>query len=72
MQELLREFMYIVCTRKFYPVFKKIGTKNNHVADYISRCHDPIALEIYFKENDIPNRTPRVVLDTLFNLRSNW
>ena len=72
MQELLREFMYIVCTRKFFPVFKKIGTKENHVADYISRCHDPVVLGKYFQESNIPVRTPRVVLDTLFRLRSNW
>ena len=72
MQELLREFMYIVCTRRFFPVFKKIGTKENHVADYISRCHDPGVLEKYFRDNSIPVRTPRVVLDTLFKLRSNW
>ena len=72
MLDLPREFMYIVCTRKFTPVFRKIGTKENHLADKISRCHDPIILEKYFLENDAPLRTPIVALDTLFTLRSNW
>ena len=39
MQELLREFLFIVCTRGFTPVFRKIGTKENSVADFISRVH---------------------------------
>ena len=40
MHELLQEFLYIVCTRKFTPAFRKINTNDNHVADIISRCHD--------------------------------
>ena len=36
MQELLREFLYIVCSKGFTPVFRKIGTVANKTADYIS------------------------------------
>ena len=72
MLELLREFMYIVCTRRFTPVFRKISSKDNIVADTISRCHDPTLLKDYFLKNNILVRTPRVALDTLFKLRSNW
>ena len=72
MLELLQEFMYIVCTRKFTPVFRKIGTKENYVADYISRCHDQQILRSYFLANNLPMRTPITALDTLFTLRSNW
>ena len=72
MQELLREFMYIVCTRKFSPVFRKIGSRENHIADYISRCHDPIKIDEFFQRNKLPARKPRRVLDNLFTLQSNW
>ena len=72
MQELLREFMYIVCTRKFSPVFRKIGSKENFVADFISRCHDPGAVNEYFCKNNMPARTPRLVPDNLFTIKSNW
>ena len=72
LQELLREFMYVVCTRKFSPIFKKIGTKENFVADKISRFHDPDFLQEYFLKNNIPARTPIEVPDSLFLLKSNW
>ena len=35
LQELLREFLFIVCTPGFTPVFRKIGTVANETADYI-------------------------------------
>ena len=33
MLELLREFLYIVCSKKFTPAFKKIGSKDNLTVD---------------------------------------
>ena len=72
MQELLREFLFIVCTRGFIPVFRKIGTKENAVADYISRVHDKSETESYFKEKNLPARKLISCPDNLFTLRSNW
>ena len=72
MLELLQEFLYIVCTCKFTPVFRSIGTKENFVADYISRYHDPEVTAKYFKSNSLPMRTPVGAPDNLFTLRSNW
>lgn len=72
MLELLREFLYIVCTRKFTPVFRKIGTKENSTADFISRCHDPKLIASHFQSNNLPMRTPVTVPDCLFTLQSNW
>ena len=72
MQDLLREFLYIVCTKKFTPVFRKIGSKENFVADFISRCHDhPTTLD-FFVRNDLPARKLVMVPDHFFNLNSNW
>ena len=72
MQDLLREFLYIVCSRKFTPIFRKIGTKDNFVADFISRCHNKSSTDDFFKRNNLPARRLISVPDNLFNLRSNW
>jgi hypothetical protein len=72
MLELLQEFLYIVCTREFTPIFRRIGTKENYAADYISRCHDHEMIARYFQSQKLPMRTPIVAADNLFTLRSNW
>jgi hypothetical protein len=72
MQELLREFLFIVCTRGFTPIFRKIGTKANAVADYISRLHDETDTEEFFKKQNLPLRKLVHCPDNLFTLRSNW
>ena len=72
MQELLREFLFIVCTRGFTPIFRKIGTKANAVADYISRVHNQSETKEYFRKNNLPLRKLVNCPDNLFTLRSNW
>ena len=72
MQDLLREFLYIVCTKKFTPVFRKIGTKENFVADFISRCHDQSATSEFFSKNNLQDRKLVDVPDSFFDLNSNW
>ena len=72
MLELLQEFLFIVCTRGFTPIFKRVGTKENHVADFLSRNHDPAQIDSYFQTNDLPMRTLVEAPDNLFQLKSNW
>ena len=72
MLKMLQEFLFIVCTRKFTPVFRKIGSKENFVADYLSRCHDSSLIDKFCKEFNLPIRKSVTALDTLFTLRSNW
>ena len=72
MQDLLREFLYIVCTKKFTPVFRKIGTKENFVADFISRCHDRAATSEFSAKTNLKLRRHVTVPDNFFNLNSNW
>ena len=70
MQELRREFLFIVCTRSFTPDFPKIGM--NRVADFISRVHDRFETEEFFAKNNLPQRRLIHCPDNLFTLRSNW
>ena len=72
MQELLREFLYVVCVKGFTPAFRKIGTKANHEADYMSRVHDDEAIGSYAVKHNLPIRKPVEVPDHLFQLNSNW
>ena len=72
MQELLREFLYIVCSKGFTPVFRKIGTVANKTADYISRVHDPSLISKFFSDSGLPDRKPVNAPDTYFSLHSNW
>ena len=72
MLELLREFLYTVCTKKFTPVFRKIGTKQNYLADYLSRCHDPTKTAEYFAKENLPMRKLVKLPAEYFDLNSNW
>merc|ERR1719186_9587 len=51
LQELLREFLFIVCSKGFTPVFRKIGTVANKTADYLSRVHDHNLIREFFKQS---------------------
>ena len=72
MLELLRVFLYIVCVKKFTPTFKKIGTKENSTADFISRCHDPLLTTKFFQQQNLPARKLVEVPDKFFDPNSNW
>ena len=72
MLRLVREFLYLVCTRKFTPVFRKIGTKENWLADFISRCHNYEKTQEFFKEKGINPKKLINVDDHHFKLESNW
>ena len=69
---LLREFLFIVVSKKFFPVVRKIGTKENEMADYISRRFDREgAVQIFAKFGlyDMVQVKPR---DDFFKLRAPW
>ena len=72
MQELLREFLYIVCVKGFKPVFRKIGSKANYEADFISRVHNYEDIHTYSVKHRLPIRKPVEAADHLFRLHSNW
>ena len=72
MAVLLREFLYIVCTRGFTPIFRHIGTEDNYIADFLSRHHDQISLDKFLRRN-MPNLEVRKVIpDASFKPFSTW
>ena len=72
MSRLLREFLYLVCTRNFTPIFKHVGSKANHLADFLSRHNNQTTIENYLSENSISMSIRRNVPDSYFKCQSIW
>ena len=72
MLSLLREFLYIVVTMKFFPVTRKIGTKQNFLADHISRRHDADAAQAVFSKAGLGDMEFIQVPDLSFKLTEPW
>ena len=69
---LLREFFYIVVTMKFFPVVRKIGTKENYLADHISRRYDHAVATKLFNAAGLLNMEFVAVSDLSFELTEPW
>ena len=69
---LLREFFFIAVSHKFIPVVRKISTKDNFLADHISRNFDSDAASKLFCGNGMPDMVKVVVPDQSFKLSDIW
>ena len=72
MLSLLREFVYIVCELKFIPVLRKISTKDNILADHISRRFDHESANELFEKHGLKNMQLIPAPDTLFKTAEPW
>ena len=70
--KFLREFLLLVVKFKFLPIVKKIGTKENRVADFISRVFDLNQHLNFFKENNLGKMTIMSVPDHHFTFSAAW
>ena len=72
MQKYLREFLFWVCVFNFYPIVSKIGTKENDIADFLSRNYiDKDAMTFFAREN-LPPQNKLHVSDDEFKFKANW
>ena len=69
---LLREFLHIVVTKKFFPHVRKINTKVNAIADHISRRFDKDSARDIFTKFGLHGMRQVSPKTTFFNLTSNW
>ena len=69
---LLREFLYVVVTKKFFPVVRKIGTSENNLADHISRRFDPEAARDIFAKVGLYDMTLVKPRADYFKLTAPW
>ena len=72
MAAFLREYLYLVVTFKFHPIVSYIGTKQNFVADFLSRNFQPEAAKVFFKQHDMNPMTLCNVPDYYFKLSGDW
>ena len=72
MQSLLREFLYYVCVFKFLPVASKIGTKENRIADFLSRNFNLDDASQFFTENGLNPMTQIILHDSMFEMKADW
>ena len=72
LQQLLRECLFWVCKFNFYPVLQKIASKENHIADFISRNHIEDDISKYFEQNGYPVQTKVTVPLDWFNFVTDW
>ena len=72
MQRYLREFLYWVCLYNFQPIVSKIGTKENHIADFISRNYNPIDASKFLSEQGYPCMKQVHIDDSAFLMVADW
>ena len=72
MQRCLREFLYYVTFFKFEPVLVWIPTKDNFIADFISRNHDPVDIMKKLNDSGAPVMKQIEVTDEMFNFIADW
>ena len=72
MQQLLREFLFWVCCYNFTPLVEKIGTKENFVADFLSRNTNQSDIESYFHTLGFPKQTNLSVPESWFEFHADW
>ena len=69
---LLREFLFIVVTKKFIPVVRKIDTKRNEIADFLSRRFDTEGASDIFKKFGLKNMSLVSPRTKFFDFSSDW
>ena len=61
-----------MCKFNFHPVVSKIGTKENDVADFLSRNFDPTDAKTFFSKHGISPLKQVVIYEDDFNLKADW
>ena len=72
MNSLLREYLYVVCLKKFHPIVRKIDTKSNYLADHISRRYDHESATKLFESIGKPGMRKVNIPDVRFKLSAPW
>ena len=68
----LREFLYYVIKFKFEPVMVRIPTQDNHLADFVSRNHDPVDIDKMFRSKGLTDMNQIDIFDEMFHFKADW
>ena len=72
LQKCLREMLFYSCMYKFQPVFLRVSTDDNDLADFISRVHDEQAIQAKFVARGLTNMKAIYVPDEMYNFVADW
>ena len=72
MQELLREFLFWVCKYNFFLIVEKIETKENHIADYLSRVYDSDLIDKYLTSEGFDNSSCVDIPLSWYEFQADW
>ena len=72
LQKCLREMLYLACKFRFQPVFLRISTEDNDIADFISRVHDHDAIAAKFEARGLKHMNEVNVPDEMFEFVADW
>ena len=72
LQRCLREFLFHVCKFRFQPVILRVSTKDNEIADFISRVFDQPSIENMFLAKGLPGMKEVKIDDEMFNFVADW
>lgn len=72
MLSLLREFIFLVCEKKFVPVLRKISSQDNYLADHISRRFDHDSASALFCQHGLNDMKLITAPDHMFKLSAPW
>ena len=72
MQIYLREFLFWVCLFNFNPIVSKIASKENDVADFLSRNYSESDADIFFTREKLPPQNKLSLSDDDFIFQADW
>ena len=72
MQKYLREFLYWVCKYNFHPIVSKINTKENDIADFLSRNYCDNDATLFFARENLPPQYKLSHSESDFKMVANW
>ena len=72
MSAFLREFLFLVVKFKFHPIVKHIGTKENFIADFLSRNFSAEEAASFFASINMSRMKQLPVPDDMFTFTCNW
>ena len=72
MQSYLREFLFLVCKFNFSPIVSKIKTKENDIADFLSRNFCPNDAKSFFEKLMLPLPDKIEVCSDDYVFTSDW
>ena len=72
LQKCLREMLFYVCKFRFQPVFLRVSTVDNDIADFIRRVHDPVSIQNKVESRKLFNMTELSIPDVMFDFVADW